>query len=725
MKSPHLLTIVLLIISLSVNAEITTDGSLGSRANLPGPNYLIGADLGQQLGNNLFHSFQDFNLNSSESATFSGQNTVQNILSRVTGGNPSNIDGLIRSTIPNADFYFLNPNGIMFGPNAKLDVQGSFHASTADYLRLGENGRFDARNPSDSLLTVAPVETFGFLDNTVAPISIQGKGKINQIDIVGLAVSEGKTLSLIGGNINISNGSFTINDGNDDSGGFISEYDQKTNLADIAAPSGRINLVAIASAGEVELGNDFIDISSFSKLADLHIIDKSVIQTSGEGGGSIFIRGHTLKLIDSMLENNTLGQRNGGIISIRLNNLFAEDSSKISAEAMSIGNSGSIDIMADKMHLLGAASITTNTLSKGKGGNINIKVNGDLDIFGQSQAGYSSVISASATNMSTGTGDAGYLWIQAENLTLKDGGTIASSSFALGKGNGGNIIIDVTDTLMIDDGFTIPHPMFAKILPHLALLASAIAATANGGANAGTINVTARKIILSNGGAILSNTQHSGKAGSINIKATEDLIIKGYYVGRIVFHSGLESNSMTPRENAGDAGSISVQANRIYIDDEGTIATTAVNAGGGNIHIEASNLLYSNLGQVTTSVYGGKGDGGNIIIKNPMFVVLNQGQVKAQADAGHGGNIRIVAEQFITSPDSLISASSKLGIDGDVQINSPDVDVEGFLVVLQGGYVEEAQLKQCTREEIDNPSTFKVDLTRKKVLPFEKFLKSE
>jgi len=90
--------------------------------------------LGRQHGGNLFHSFQDFNLNSSESATFSGPNNVSNVISRVTGGNPSNIDGLIRSTMPNADMYFLNPYGIMFGPNAQLDVQGSFHASTADTL---------------------------------------------------------------------------------------------------------------------------------------------------------------------------------------------------------------------------------------------------------------------------------------------------------------------------------------------------------------------------------------------------------------------------------------------------------------------------------------------------------------------------------------------------------------------------------------------------------------
>jgi len=81
MKSHLLLTLFLLIISLSINAEITTDGSLGSRANLPGPDYQIGPDLGRQMGGNLFHSFQDFNLQSFESATFSGPNNVSNVIS--------------------------------------------------------------------------------------------------------------------------------------------------------------------------------------------------------------------------------------------------------------------------------------------------------------------------------------------------------------------------------------------------------------------------------------------------------------------------------------------------------------------------------------------------------------------------------------------------------------------------------------------------------------------
>ena len=175
MKRYNLLIIPFLFSHLPLNAEIIIDGTLGPSRALPGPDYLISADLGRQIGGNLFHSFQDFNLNSAESATFSGPNSISTILSRVIDGNSSTIDGNIRSTIPNADMYFLNPYGIVFGENAKLDVQGSFHASTADYLHLKDGGRFDAKEPNNSLLTVAPVEAFGFLNSTVAPISVEGQ----------------------------------------------------------------------------------------------------------------------------------------------------------------------------------------------------------------------------------------------------------------------------------------------------------------------------------------------------------------------------------------------------------------------------------------------------------------------------------------------------------------------------------------------------------------------
>src|SRR5207249_3566752 len=109
-----------------VRAQIVTDGSLGAHVSLTGPNFGIPASLGRLTGNNLFHSFSQFNIATGESATFSGPANVQNILARVTGGNASQIDGLLRSTITDANFFLLNPSGVMFGPNASVDVGGAF-----------------------------------------------------------------------------------------------------------------------------------------------------------------------------------------------------------------------------------------------------------------------------------------------------------------------------------------------------------------------------------------------------------------------------------------------------------------------------------------------------------------------------------------------------------------------------------------------------------------------
>ena len=186
---------------------------------LPGPNYLIPDSVGQIRGQNLFHSFGHFSLSQGESATFTGPSTIANILSRVTGGNPSSIDGTIRSQIPGANLYLLNPSGVMFGPNASLEVSGSFHVSTADYLRLADGATFAAHPAVSTVLSVAPPVAFGFLGPTPAAVSSQGST---------LHVSPGQTLSVIGGDITIVGGA-------------------------LQAPSGRITLVSVATPGEVRV----------------------------------------------------------------------------------------------------------------------------------------------------------------------------------------------------------------------------------------------------------------------------------------------------------------------------------------------------------------------------------------------------------------------------------------------------------------------------------------
>ncbi|NMQ20004.1 filamentous hemagglutinin N-terminal domain-containing protein [Candidatus Competibacter phosphatis] len=262
-------------LALPTHAGVTTDGTLGQGGALPGPNYQIPADLGQQVGGNLFHSFGQFSIDTGESATFSGPNSVNNIIGRVTGGEASFIDGMIRSTIPGANLYLLNPAGLLFGENATLDVSGSVHVSTADYLRLGDGGRFDAHTPGNSVLTVAPVAAFGFLDPP-APITVNGGF---------LRVPDGQTLSLIGGDITLNN-------------------------ATLYAPAGRIDLATVGSAGEVLPTDHDLVMQGFGTLGALTIERDPVVarvtvdigeplgeiplgdlDTSGEGGGAIFIRG--------------------------------------------------------------------------------------------------------------------------------------------------------------------------------------------------------------------------------------------------------------------------------------------------------------------------------------------------------------------------------------------------------------------------------------------------
>jgi filamentous hemagglutinin family protein len=823
MKSPPLLTIVLLIISLSTNAEITTDGTLGSHANLPGPNYLIGADLGQQHGGNLFHSFQDFNLNSSESATFSGPNNVQNILSRVTGGNLSNIDGLIRSTIPNADIYFLNPYGIMFGPNARLDVQGSFHASTADYLRLGNGGRFDARNPSNSLLTIAPIEAFGFLTDTPAAITTQDST---------LSVSKGKTLSLIGGDLDINSNSPVMTD--------QTSMIAFPNQPKLSSPSGQINLISAASKGEVV--SDEFGFSLSAKGGQI-TLNNNLIEVNGIAGGLIDIQGGKLVMRNSLLQANTLGRKNGKGITLDLqeainikadgDNIFVISfdtfgsghagsliittpqleitKAGILTKSVGTGQAGDIKIKANQMTLKEGGSIVSVAIRDGHAGDITLKVKDVLNLTGfypgivdtgfygkflnlatgirtfTIGAGRSGnlMIETKHLNMdvgridaaSRGQGNGGNIVITANHIRLINGGGIHSNSSK--KGNGGKIILDIAESMMIVGtrnqvsanldlerqsennpsivasrstfGSTGEAGQIVITVPTLIMEDGGIISTSTGGTgDGGELTIIAETINISSGAQIESGSGFSnggnvhtskGQGGTLHFNVTENITISGDNSGIFSTTEGvgeggnidIETNHLTIANNgiitansqgSGNAGHITVQADTIHFTVQGEISTQAKNAAGGNIVIKSPHLLYLREGQIITSVGTGKGRGGDITIENPTFVVLNQGKIKAQADEGHGGDIYIKSEQFIASQNGLISASSRLGLDCKVNIESPTVDMNAFLVVLPGGYVE-AQLKQCTAEEIENPSIFKVDLTRDRALPFEKFLKLE
>jgi filamentous hemagglutinin family protein len=182
---------------------------LGTKVTLNGaapvPTYDITGGTRPGNGTNLFHSFGDFSVGTHDIARFGNDSGLltTNILSRVTGGQPSNIFGTVQTAgFGTAALWLINPAGIVFGPTASLNVGGSVHFSTADYLRLGSgNDRFYADLGKTSQLTSAPVTAFGFLgERPAGPITVQAGNP--------LAVSEGKAISLIGGDISITGGLF-------------------------------------------------------------------------------------------------------------------------------------------------------------------------------------------------------------------------------------------------------------------------------------------------------------------------------------------------------------------------------------------------------------------------------------------------------------------------------------------------------------------------------------
>jgi filamentous hemagglutinin family protein len=317
--------LVLLQTLLAVSqAQITLDGSLGPPGPLAGPHSRIGAELGQIRGGNLFHSFGQFNVPTGGSATFAGPSTITNILSRVTGGQPSSIDGVLRSEIAGANLYLLNPSGVVFGPNARLDVRGSFHVSTADFLRMADGAQFFANLGQASVLTVAEPAAFGFLANTPAPIRIQGSQ---------LRVPPGGALSVVGGDITMMGGS-------------------------LQAPSGRMQLASVAAPGEVlfrslEMPPD-LQVDGVARLGRLTLSQRAVVNASGNGGGTVLVRSGRLLVDQATIAADNTGPLEGSGLGVDLRiaaDAVITNGSRITTDSLGRGGARDLRLMAGSVHI--------------------------------------------------------------------------------------------------------------------------------------------------------------------------------------------------------------------------------------------------------------------------------------------------------------------------------------------------------------------------------------
>ncbi len=679
---------------------IKLDGSIGSagKLDLPGPDYDIKAEMGKQTGTNLFHSFDQFNLHKGESATFSGPDSVKNIISRVTGGNASWIDGKLGSTIPNADLYFLNPAGVMFGANASLDLGGSFHVSTADYLRLGENERFYTMPQADEILSLADPTAFGFLSDHPGGISAEGSF---------LSVPIEKTISVIGGDIHLHDSTWL-------------------------ASSGRVNLASAASAGEIQLNDTGIEMKGIEKQgeiaitrdADFRKYEEQIvlhdIETSGaNGGSSVFIRAGQFELRGGAVTADTWGDSNGKGISIKvtddvvLDGAGKDSGGRISSLTIGAGNACNIAVEAKRLTLDNRAAISSSSGGSGQGGNIAVSASDSVRISGDgtNKSGiYAQTVgtgsggkilidtpdlaldkSAQILAMTGGAGNAGEISLNVNRLTLTEKGAVSVST--AGTGHGGNINITAEDSVNISgskSGIT-ANAVQSGDGGNITLSASNLTVDDNGkisgdtfgDGDAGEIRLNVNKLILTEKGVISVSSYGSGQGGNISIGADK----------LSVSYGGISANSYGMESGAGNAGSIDIRAEQIELT-EAVIGNSTFGAGNAeNIDIQAGQIQLDK--SLISSSASGAGSSGNIDIQAGQIQLTNDAAIDTGTfGAGQGGKIAIGADKFSVS-DSSISANSYgtesgSGNSGGIDIQAEQLQLAGRSGIINATYTGNA-----------------------------------
>jgi filamentous hemagglutinin family protein len=657
-------------------AEVATDGSLGAAQSLAGPDFAITSDLGREVGSNLFHSFSVFNIATGESATFSGPGSIANIISRVTGGSGSSIDGGLNSSITGANLYLINPHGIVFGENATLNISGSFHATTAAYLSLADGGRFDAIAPGNTVLTSAPPQAFGFLGDAPAPIDVEGSR---------LRLEDGQTLTLAAGDISVSEGLLLV-------------------------PAGAIQLVSVGSPGEADVDAAHVTLEQFSQWGDIDITHTGDLatrfvfplgivgnlDTSADSGGRILIRGGRFVLDNGQVfADSTNGS--GAQVDIDLaGELRASNESRITVDVFGAGSGGVLELDAPRLVLVSGGRLQADNSGSGVGGTLQLNVAESVSISGQSphQDPFigNSPSGLFAESVNTGTG--GTIEVNTATLSLADGGRIEISTRPAG-GAGGAVVINAADVTVGDGGL--------------------IRGDALGAGDAGTIAINAQTLRLHDGGFVSSSSLDSGSAGDITVNAQDSITVTGSNAatsssittnafssgngGRITLNapaltvseggriqSGVGINPDVPGLPAATAetraGSIAIQTDSLNLSAGGQISTQSENAGqAGDINLTSGSLAISGVpGDVKSGLFStaaGSGAGGSLTVAADS-VAMSGGAINASsAGEGDGGSINLSANTLnLTNGAELGTSTAGAGSGGEV-----DVRVSGTVAI--------------------------------------------
>jgi len=693
---------------LPINGQIVPDLTLPNQSdvNLKGNTFEING--GTTAGNNLFHSFSEFSVSTGTEVFFNNPLTTDNIISRVTGGQISNIDGLIRAN-GTANLFLINPHGMVFGNNASLDIGGSFFGTSAESIRFADDSIFSATEPTATpLLTISTPIGLQLGQNSGA-IQVQGIGHnltapsiflpINRgPNNSGLQVKPGNTLALVGGDIILNGGILTAE------GGRIELGSVSQGLVSLTPPSTTIDKWSL----------EYKHIPNFG---DIQLLSQALVDGSGVTSSSIQVQGRHIQLLDgSIILIQNQGFQLAGNISVNASeslemsgtNPNGEISSSLQSEVVGFSKGGDIEVSTQQLLIQNGGLIVTRVFSNAPGGNIRVNASESAQFLGFANTDIRAVSSGIGATTFSG-GDAGDVAVFTGELTLLGGGSISSSTF--GAGSGGDVTVEASESVEL-----------VGVIPIL-LQPSILSATALNEGDAGSLTINTSRLAVRDGARIDSSTLASGSAGSITINAWKSVEVSGTVPGAInpsviissaniidpilqqlfrlppiptgssgnvTINTGIlqvtDGGLLSVRhDGTGNAGILQVNANSIFLDT-GAIAATSFLGTGGNIELQVKEaLILRNQSEISTRAGTqdtGGGDGGNITIYAAVLALLEQSNINANAFGGNGGNILIIIEGLFVSPDSSITASSELGIDGLVTINSPDIDPSSGLLEL-------------------------------------------
>lgn len=618
-------------------AQVVPDATLPNNSQVNEVNKTFDITGGTQSGGNLFHSFEKFSVPNGWSAIFRNSADIQNILTRVTGNSISEIDGLIKAN-GSASLFLMNPNGIVFGENARLDIRGSFIGTSAESMKFTDGTEFSAINPQDSPLLTVNV-----------PLGLQYNSNQGSIQLQGsnLKVDDNKFLALIGGNVSADS-------------------------ANIEAIGGEIELGGLAASGIISINFDStgnIDSLSFPEevlRGNVSLTNGTQVNVAASGGGSIAINARNLDILGRSAVNAGIAENVGtadtvaGDINVNANAITLENSSLIQniVSTGATGNAGKINVVTDSLNLLTGSQLFSSSLAKGNGGNVNVRAKNTVsfDSAGKNTS-TSGIISSIGPE---GEGRAGDINITSGSFSIINGAQLNSITF--GQGDAGNITINASDAASFDGANAGASGILSAVTP-------------SGVGNAGDINITAPSVSVTNGAQLNALTRGRGDAGNVNINARDKVSIDG-------------ENPISITDPYAGASSIFTA---VGVDDNGKQAI----GNGGDINITTGSLLMTNGAQLN-ALTRGRGDAGNVNINARDTVSIDGQRILSSTGAasaiftavagneysgfpdlkpaiGEGGDIRITAESLsITNGAELNSITKGTGNAGNINIETRD-----------------------------------------------------